>query len=187
MRFYFAAHTKSFEKYLTTYEAIISTLQEAGWKLSDNWIKREIEAQEADGDDFFRYYKNLYQRTSKKIKSSDVLVAEISEKSTTVAQQLVYALENNIPVWCLYKKGCEKNIPAFIRTRKDKKLSITEYDSGNLEKVINKNIQKYSRREIKFNFYLTQDMNDFLEKQASQKKNTKSEVVRDMIKKSMIK
>ena len=181
MKYYFAAHTKKLDQYLPVYRRILKTLEDSGWKLTDNWLKREVEAQKDDRSDFYDYYKNLYNQTSKKIKSSDVLIAEISEKSTTVAQQIVYALENNIPVWCLYQKDHEEAIPAFIRTRKDVKLTITSYNDGDIEKIIQKDLSDYGRREIKFNFYLTQEMNDFLDKQADLLKAPKSEIIRRLI------
>lgn len=185
MKFYFAAHTKKLEQYLPIYHRILKTLEDSGWKLTDNWLKREVEAQKDESGDFYDYYKNLYNQTSKKIKSSDVLITEISEKSTTVAQQIVYALENNIPVWCLYQKDHEDAIPAFIKTRKDVKLNITAYNDGDLEEVIKKDLSDYSRREIKFNFYLTQEMNDFLEKQSEAQKAPKSEIIRKLILKEL--
>lgn len=185
MKFYFAAHTKKLDQYIPIYKKIIKKLEDSNWRLVDNWLKREVEAQKGERADFYDYYKNLYNRTSKKIKFSDVLVAEISEKSTTVAQQIVYALENNIPTWCLYQKSHEDAIPAFIKTRKDTKLNITAYNDSNVETIIQNNVTDYSRREIKFNFYLTQEMNDFLEKQSKVEKTSKSEVVRKLITKEI--
>lgn len=40
----------------------------------------------------------------------------------------------------------------------------------NLEKVAKNNYPMFYKREIKFNFYLTQEMNGFLEKLAQEKK-----------------
>lgn len=47
------------------------------------------------------------------------------------------------------------------------------------------NLPGYGRCEIKFNFYLTQEMNDFLEKQSKVEKTSKSEVVRKLITKEI--
>lgn len=185
MKYYFAAHTKKLDKYLSIFTKIINTINDSGWVITDDWLKREIKAQNNSSVDYYNYYKDLYNRTSKKIKSSDVLIAEISEKSTTVAQQIVYALENNIPVWCLYEESNKNAVPAFISTRKDKKLRISEYKESNLVNILEKGMKNYSRREVKFNFYLSQEMNDFLEKQATRQKAPKSEVVRNLILKIM--
>lgn len=185
MKYYFIGHTSYLDEYLSVYKQIIDGLtQKAGWKLIDNWINREVEAQTKDPDKakrFYKYYKNLYKNTTKKIKQSDIVVAEMSEKSTTVAQQVVYALENNIPVWCLCREDKRQNIPVFLSTRPDGKLIISYYNDKNLDKLIEKNLSNFVKREIKFNFYLNQDMYDFLEKLALDKKSTKSKVVREII------
>lgn len=185
MKYYFVGHTSVLDEYLPVYKLLISTLNKAGWKLVDNWINREVDAQSKDPDKanrFYKYYKDLYKNTTRKIKESDLIVAEMSEKSTTVAQQVVYALENNIPVWCLCREDKKQNIPIFLSTRHDDKLQITYYPIGsNLEDLVGDNIASFTKREIKFNFYLTQDMYDFLEKQALERKSTKSKVIREIL------
>ena len=105
----------------------------------------------------------------------------MSEKSTTVAQQVVYALENNIPVWCFCQEDKKNNVPLFLSTRQDNKLVITFYEPKKLESIIRNNYSKFFKRELKFNFYLTQDMYDFLEKLSREKKSTKSKIVREII------
>lgn len=184
MKFYFAAHTRKLDQYLPVYKKIINTLERVGWKQIDDWLKREVVAREGSKVDY-NYYENLYNQTSKKIKSSDVLIAEISEKSTTVAQQIIYALENHIPVWCLYQDSHQGAIPAFTKTRKDKNLKLSAYKDDNLENIIQETLTKYRKREVKFNFYLTQDMNDYLEKKATKQKTPKSEIIRQLIQKEI--
>lgn len=185
MKYYLIGHTSYFEEYLSIYKQIISVLsKKSGWKLVDNWIDREVEAQSKSPDKasrFYKYYKDLYKNTTKKIKQSDIVLAEISEKSTTVAQQVVYALENNIPVWCLCNKNKKQNIPIFLSTRHDDKLNISYYETGKLSSIIESKLSDFTKREIKFNFYLAQDMYDFLEKLSIEKKSTKSKVVREII------
>ena len=185
MKYYLIGHTSYFEEYLPIYKQIISILSEkSNWKLVDDWIDREVNAQSKDPDKasrFYKYYKDLYKNTTKKIKQSDLVVAEMSEKSTTVAQQVVYALENNIPVWCLCKKSKKQNIPVFLSTRHDEKSVISYYTPNTLKDVVKKNLARFTKREIKFNFYLAQEMYDFLERLAMEKKSTKSKIVREII------
>ncbi len=189
MKYYLIGHTLYLENYLEIYKKIISVLSgNNGWKLVDNWIDREVNAQSKDPDKasrFYKYYKDLYQNTTQKIKQSDIVIAEMSEKSTTVAQQVVYALENNIPVWCLCKEDKKQNIPVFLSTRHDGKLVFSYYQGGNLVKEISKRVDEFTKREIKFNFYIAQDMYDYLENLAVQKKSTKSKVVREIISSEM--
>ena len=185
MKYYLIGHTSYFEEYLSIYKQIISVLSEkSGWKLVDNWIDREVDAQSEDPDKasrFYKYYKDLYKNTTKKIKQSDIVVAEISEKSTTVAQQVVYALENNIPVWCLCNENKKQNIPAFLSTRHNDKLDFSYYKSGKLTSLIEEKLTGFTKREIKFNFYLDQNMYDFLEKLSIENKSTKSKVIREIL------
>jgi len=185
MKYYLIGHTSYFEEYLPIYKQIISLLsKKASWKLVDNWIDREVDAQSKSPDKatrFYKYYKDLYKNTTKKIKQSDIVVAEMSEKSTTVAQQVVYALENNIPVWCLCSKNKKQNIPIFLSTRHDDKLSISYYEPEKLDSTMEGKLSDFTKREIKFNFYLAQDMYDFLEKLSIEKKSTKSKIVREIL------
>lgn len=185
MKYYLVGHTAKLDEYLGIYKGIISILSsKAGWKLVDNWIDKEVEFQSQEPNKrnrFYKYYKDLYKNTTNKIKESDIVIAEMSEKSTTVAQQVIYALENNIPVWCFCQKDKKNNIPLFLFTRQDKKLVITFYDPRKLESIIRNKYPNFFKRELKFNFYLTQDMYDFLEKLSREKKSTKSKIVREII------
>lgn len=185
MKYYLIGHTSYFEEYLPIYKQIISVLSEkAGWRLVDNWIDREVGAQSEDPDKasrFYKYYKDLYKNTTKKIKQSDIVVAEMSEKSTTVAQQVVYALENNIPVWCLCNENKKQNIPAFLLTHHGDKLDFSYYKPEELVSLIEEKQTSFTKREIKFNFYLDQSMYDFLEKLSIEKKSTKSKVIREIL------
>lgn len=185
MNYYLIAHTSYFEKYLAIYEKIINTLKkESNWKIVDNWIDREIKSRDNNIDITEikkKYSKDLYKNTTKKIKQSDIVIAEISEKSTTVSQQIIYALENNIPVWCFCDENKKENISAFLSSRNDNKLTISIYKPEKLNELIKTNLHKFNKRDIKFNFYLSQEMYDFLEKLSIQKKSTKSKVIREMI------
>lgn len=185
MNYYLIAHTSYFEKYLAIYEKIINTLKkESNWKIVDNWIDREIKSRDNNIDITEikkKYSKDLYKNTTKKIKQSDIVIAEISEKSTTVSQQIIYALENNIPVWCFCDENKKENISAFLSSHNDNKLTISIYKPEKLNELIKTNLHKFNKRDIKFNFYLSQEMYDFLEKLSIQKKSTKSKVIREMI------
>jgi len=98
-----------------------------------------------------------------------------------VAQQVVYALENNIPVWCLCNEDKKQNIPVFLSPRHDDKLDFSYYKSEKLTSLIEEKLTSFTKREIKFNFYLDQDMYDFLEKLSIANKSTKSKVIREII------
>ncbi|MEK7123614.1 MAG: hypothetical protein AAB851_01840 [Patescibacteria group bacterium] len=122
-----------------------------------------------------------------KIKEADVVVGEVSRFDIAFGAKIVEALSAKKSTLCLYAKDKKpKGLNAFTG-RAFQYLTVKEYDGKNLKSILAdyaddlKKEEKLSEAK-RFNFFLPQEMEEFLDWWQLKKKQPKSELVRDLIK-----
>lgn len=168
---YFSASSHFLDKNKDLYNKIIKILSNSGYSLISNWVNDKIKLNP----------ELLFEQATDDIKKSDLLVAEITNPSTSVGQQISLALSQKIPVIILIRSGI-KYEPRFTFGMKSPYIKIIRYDSFSLEDGLKKNLNNIKKNKfVKFNFVTTREINNFLEETSKEKNISKSEFLRKII------
>ena len=110
MKIYFAGAIRGGREDAQLYENIIAYLKDKGQVLTEhvgsaniNW-KGEISRKDEE----------IYNRDMEWLKSSDIVIAEVTTPSLGVGYELGVAEKLNIPVLCLYRPGEGSHLSAMV-------------------------------------------------------------------------
>lgn len=164
---YFSAPSTSTPEDLIRYKQIVDSIKKAGGSLIQNWVE-ENNVQGA---------RELFEETVNNIKKSQVLVAEITNPSTGVGQQIAMAISWKIPVLALKRK--EEYASKFTLGTKSPYLTLLKYTPTDLTRKLAVWFDKISTNKfIKFNFITTREIYDYLENQSATTGESMSECLR---------
>lgn len=168
---YFSASSYFLNKNKGLYNKIIEILSSSGYDLISNWVDDKTKLNP----------EQLFEQATDAIKKSDLLVAEITNPSTGVGQQISLALSWKIPV-VLLKKSTIRTTSRFTLGMESPLLKKIEYNSVSLKNILKVTLEDVKKNNyIKFNFITTRDINDFLDTKSREKNISKSEFLRKII------
>lgn len=128
--------------------------------------------------------RKWYSRSLSHIKSSDLVVIELSYPSTAnVGHVLTTALDIGKPVVCLYKEDRE---PFFLMGLVNDKLTIIPYSDRDLEEVLDSAITYAQElQDTRFNFFISPQIGNYLDWVAKKKKLPRAVYLRRLIEEDM--
>lgn len=132
MNIYFAASIRGGRKYAEDYNTIISQLSMFGKVLTEHIADNELNNQ---GENKSENY--IYDRDTKWLIESDLIVAEVTQPSLGVGYEIALGEKLNKRVICLFKKGSGK-LSAMIKGNRN--IELFEYSSDNDLKTIFKQV-----------------------------------------------
>lgn len=184
MNIYFTCSTSGLETEYKKYKKLLEHIENLGHTILYPWIDEAYKniKQNTLGDLELYYHKKVDA-----ISESDLAIAEGSIKSFTVGHQITIALNKAIPVLLLYKIDPTDHQGPYAEGIKSKWLHKYSYKNDNeaLE-IIENFLDTYSGKEKKYRFHLviTQQENRILDNIAQRTNKTKTQVIRDLIKKT---
>ena len=185
MRVYFTASIYHRKELLDDYKAIISSLKKLGITKVFSEDILDIPLHDALNNSEIEREKWL-TTWRKYIRDCDFAVAEISYPSTlNIGFEINNILERGKPVIGLYKEGKD---PIFTSELHSRRLIKTSYTKENLKDVLAWAIEE--AREIinkRFTFIVPPEIGDFLEDSYKSHGITASDLIRDLVKKEMVK
>lgn len=183
MKIYFLASLNQKVEFEPIYKKIIDYLNKDG-----NEIYEKILSQHIPQVDSVPTHKieEWYREWSEYITECDFVVAEASYPSCVqVGFEIGMLLAHSKPVILLHRANRD---PVFINYQYSPRLIKTEYDNENLDEVLDWSIQEVKALSQKrFTFYVTPDIDGYLDRLSKKKDVSKSEIVRALIEKEMIK
>jgi nucleoside 2-deoxyribosyltransferase len=126
----------------------------------------------------------IYEKSLQEIRNCDIFIAESTNGSTGVGQQISYALAQKKPTIILLDKSFnEANKSLFLKGLKSPNYQIEYYkNKEELSSILTLISQKFQMDRLqKFNFISTAKTNDILEKESLKKGISKSELLRQII------
>lgn len=123
MKIYFAGSIRGGRQDAGLYHQIISFLKNFGTVLTEHIGDKTLSAMGNDGpgDEF------IHDRDMEWLLSADMLIAEVTAVSMGVGYEIGRAVENHIPVLCLYRPQEGKKLSAMISGNKT--ITVIQYNS----------------------------------------------------------
>ncbi|HPT66203.1 MAG TPA: hypothetical protein PK257_02745 [Candidatus Woesebacteria bacterium] len=183
MKIYFIASSRLVGANPKLYTKIYNYLSKGYKMVSDKvikWVKMGIKDV---SNSPIKFTKENYIQSLEAVKKADVVVMEVTGHSMSMGYLISKALEMNKPVVALHKK---EYIPVFIKGIGDQKLIISEYGENDVEEVIEKALKKAnSLIDVRFNFFVSPKILNYLDWVASKKMLPRSVFLRNLIDREM--
>ncbi len=107
-KIYFAASIRGGREHVETYGKLVDHLKEFGNVLTEHVGDRNVEEEEDPNTD-----REIFERDIDWLVDADMVVAEVTTPSLGVGFEISKAVEEDIPVLCLFRPG-GKNLSAMI-------------------------------------------------------------------------
>jgi len=156
------------------YHRIVDHIRKLGYNLSLDWLNVESNNKLSN--------EETYTTSMSALKSSDLLVAEVSYPSIGLGEQIALAVQRKIPVACLYNETVEKVPSKLLPRTRPNLLQLFPYNNKALENVIENVLSRVMGNDFeKFNFIITPLLNEYLLKESVKRQMSKSEFLRYVI------
>ncbi len=125
----------------------------------------------------------LYQKRLEYLHKSDVNIFEASIPSLSTGLLIEKSLDMNKPTIVLY---LENNIPTLIAGIENDKLLLAPYTKTNLKRIVEEILVKVNQiKDKRFNFFISPQLLEYLERASKDMGITKSTFIRRLILKHM--
>lgn len=181
MKVFFSSSIHGRDKYEKNYEAIVKDLKDRGLKVQSDHVLGIDKKRLSEVNDRFRveYYKKLVYW----ITEADLVVAEVSHGSISIGHEISLALEKRKNVIALSVKN---QGPAIFLALKTDKFQLVSYTLENLHSVLDKAINKArSNTDIRFNFFVSPQINDWLDWISREKRIPRAVYLRELLEKEI--
>ncbi len=182
MKVYFTASLHGKDKFEKDYQVVVDSLEKLGHKThSDQILKNSSRSVKAETPE---QTAEVYQKLSKLLKSSDIIVAEISYPSVSVGHEISLGLELNKPVIALYTG--DANPHQYLMGIPNDNLQVFKYNQEDVEKIVKDAIGvAVDQSDVRFNFFITPQLLSYLDWIAGKKRVPRSVHIRKLIEKDM--
>jgi hypothetical protein len=178
MNIYFAASTGHLDQQRAAYNQIVEGLRALQSNVLDTWVVEALKGVPATDDS-----RAILQRQQALLKQADTVVAEVATPSLGVGAMIMFAIEQRIPVLCLYPDTSnEAEISESVKGLASALVTTRSYNQSTLAEVLEKFLHKAEGDHFRrFNFIANKEIAGFIEAQAQRERKTKSEFLRDYI------
>lgn len=185
MKIFFTGSTSKLKQDRSKFEGITDVIESLGHE-NTNYIHfppTSRKFREAVKDRKFRKL-SLYGYCMHLINNSDILVADITTPSMKVGYQIDYALNRKIPSLVLYKRYKGFVVPVVLRHSYYGLLMVKEYKKiEEIKEIIKNFVVNVKTSSIKFNFYLTLELHNYISRRAETERKNKSDIIREILEK----
>lgn len=137
--------------------------------------------------------EDLYKQNLKKLKESDVIVAEVSFVSSDTGYFIAEAIQEKKPVLVFFNMSEGKEnprhmriVPVGLKGNKNKYLILKEYDGSNLEKLLDIALaDAKALADTKFILIIPPEIDRYLEWNVKEKGISKAEITRQAVEEKM--
>ncbi|PIR42410.1 hypothetical protein CO058_02405 [candidate division WWE3 bacterium CG_4_9_14_0_2_um_filter_35_11] len=180
MKIYFLGAISGLNIYRKNYEKEVHILEKMGHVvLSDHILKRDHNRPETfviKGD------KEYFEYMTARIRSSGLVVADISHPTANIGYEISYALSNNVPVLALYSEDKGRKVfPLLVGIQSDL-LILRGYDSRILPTILKDEVGKLEDAEsTKFTIMINNEIAAYLDWSSKKNKTTRSAFIKKII------
>ena len=180
MKVFFTASLRGIAEFGSFYKKMFMHLQKMGFSHLDEEIFKlspsyydNIQKQGRSA------FVDLYKRKIKNLQTADICLFEVSIPSLSIGYLIQKALDFNKPTVILYYK---ENTPQFISGIEEDKLIVRQYNDLNLEEIVEESVEEAKHLQDKrFNFFISPNLLNYLEKASKAQDITKSTFIRNLL------
>ncbi len=183
MKAHFIASTVNLENDIESFRLIEGAIKKENVSLSNEWL--ESAYKRINTSDFEKTWKEIYRETLDAISKSDIIIAEVSEKSFLVGFQVASALQMKKPILLLSRhKNAEGALGVSLNEEIIKFCNYTGEDvAEHVQKFIKEN--SAGTKSIRFNFFLDRKSLNYLNWASLRTGETKAEIIRRVLAEEM--
>ncbi len=181
MKVYFTCSARGTQNFANSHQKIFETVKKLGYEHTSDYSK------ESDPGEVYGYSHQervaLYDEAIKALKSSDIVLLEVSTHSLTMGYLMQTALSLGKPVIAIHYKDHK---PAFAAGIEDDKLQVIEYSDETLSGILEDSLDyAQSKMDVRFNFFISPAIGNYLDWVSKVKKIPRSVYLRNLIEKNM--
>lgn len=181
MKVYFSASSSGSRQVdRESYLQILKAIKSLGHEVTNPYYAATIK-ETGELNDKTKLTDDVFDALRKKITDSDCVIAEITVPSTSLGIQIEYALNSKIPVLCLYKNGSNGDLPLMVRDYKDPLFFKKDYTDITIDEVVKKFLSEVPKIRIKFNMFISYELDKYLSYLSKANKVPKAETVRQLL------
>lgn len=183
MKAHFIASTINLKEDIKSFRLIVDAIKKEGATLSKEWL--ETAYKRINNPDFEKTWKEIYRESLDAISRSDVIVAEVSEKSFLVGFQVACALQMKKPILLLSRHTNAEG--ALGVSLNEEIIKFCTYTDDNVRECI-KGFMDENRagtKSIRFNFFIDRKSLNYLNWASLRTGETKAEIIRRVLAKEM--
>ena len=180
MKIYFLGAISGLIKYRKNYEKEVRILEKMGHHvLSDHILERD---NNQSGIFVIKDDKEYFEYMTGRIKSSDVVVADISHPTANIGYEISYALSNNVPVLALYSESKGRKVFPLLVGNQSDLLCLREYNSKSISNILKEEMGKLEDSAcIKFTIMINPQIASYLDWISEKNKLTRSAFIKKLI------
>lgn len=181
MKIYFAAAPEYKQEKIKTYQQIVEFLHQAGHEVFEKVLSEHLPVAAQTSS---REIAAWHQEWSAYISECDLVIIEGSYPSTIhIGFELGLILSRGKPVVLLFERGKD---PVLIDQLYSSRLVKSEYTDDNLSEILAWCLEEADKiTSRRFTFFIPPDIEDFLDKIVTDKETSRSEYIRELIKREM--
>lgn len=182
MKVYFSSSLRAKKFYQEHFEQIYQTIKDLGYQHTSDFLIK------ADPNEYYKHQKGkqfakLYKILISQIKKADICIFEVSLHSLGIGYCINLALDMGKPVIALCLQGKE---PIFFQNMQNERFILSEYNRKNLKKVLKNSLDIAKELiDIRFTFFITSKINNFLSWISKNKKIPRAVYLRQLVEKEM--
>lgn len=183
MKAHFIASTINLKDDIKVYQLIVKALKDEGVSLTVEWL--EAAYARFKKPDFEKTWKDIYRETLDAISKSDIIVAEVSEKSFLVGFQVANALNMKKPILLLSRhKNAEGALGVSLN---EDIIKFSYYTEKNVAEHVKDFVKENSAgtKSIRFNFFIDRKSLNYLNWASLNTGESKSEIIRRVLSKEI--
>lgn len=184
MKVHFGGSLPGLKKHPENYKEIRKQIISLGNTLTRDWVLDELKGSKTVSE------KDMYELTVKAIKKTDVVILESSHDISAVGQQMLLALDNNLPVLLLVPDDVDKEnsfVGNFTSSDQQRFIRKERYNLKNLNDILAKFFEwadgnlKFAR----FNLVIEKKLDNYLKDKAKTNNSSKTEEIKKLISQDM--
>jgi hypothetical protein len=183
---YFTASSQTLQQYKEEYKIILSVLSENNCHNLNSYLERCITSGDTFEEETPQDGHNVYSESLRLIDQSNFLIADVTSPSITIGRQIEYAIQHNLNVLCLKHASAKSHLSSSLYDTEIDLQTFRIYDLNTIHFVLQSYLESYKNATVRFNFLMPKETDDFLNLLSRQQKINKSEVLRQLIEKEIV-
>ena len=176
---FFAGSSRGLTTNQKIYQLIVDSLESLGHTVLPSWIVTEL--QDKPNNAQHPTSRAVLEQQQALLRTADLMVVECQIPSFGIGFLMHLALQERVPILCLYPKGSENSdLSDMILGNSSSLVSLRPYVTSTLHQVISEYCDSLQSDDLhKFNFIASREILNFIADGAKASNKSKSEFLRD--------